>query len=615
MRLATKLLLGFSLVAILLLITGSVSYYFSSEIKSELIAESKQTAEEMQNLTEMTVLLQNSLLYTRNYVVENRKIREGDSSLQTYSQMRQSEEVVTESLDRFSKVMEKVDDQARSVRVESGALQEYSDRNITLVDSLKRAYRPYSSLVTEILEIDREGEFGDEAYNLTIEPYFRNTLFPILNQLRENSNEFVDLQLESVEQRAEQTVTKIIFITISGFVLSLILAFLVYRSIAGPLNTLTSAAKEIGDGKLDQRIDLRSKDELGKLATSFNKMTESLSNSMVSRSYVNNIIQSMGDMLVVASNSGDVLMSNKAVYEKLGQSKGDLKNVKAWELFQKDDRDALKQMFDDGIPAALDTNETVVVTKYGEEIPVIYSHSMVKDEISGTNNHVFVISDISGQKETERKISASLREKNVLLSEIHHRVKNNLAVISGLLNMQMYNLENEGAQKALQQSQLRIHSIALVHEKLYQNETFADIQITDFVKELAEAISDAFEMPDKEILLKYEMEPLRLDINQAIPFSLLVNECLVNAYKHAFKEKDTGEISIALTKNGVNVDIEIADDGCGLPAGFDLEKESSLGLTLIRTLVNQLKGTGEYKSDKESTGTKFLLSFPLERKK
>ena len=614
MRLATKLLLGFSLVAILLLITGSVSYYFSSEIKSELISESKQTAEEMQNLTEMTVLLQNSLLYTRNYVVENRKIREGDSSLQTYSQMRQSEEVVTESLDRFSKVMEKVDDQARSVRVESGALQEYSDRNIALVDSLKRAYRPYSSLVTEILEIDRESEFGDEAYNLTIEPYFRNTLFPILNQLRENSNDFVDLQLEDVEQRAEQTVAKIIFITISGFLLSLILAFLVYRSIAGPLNTLTSAAKEIGDGKLDQRIDLRSKDELGKLAATFNIMTENLSNSMVSRSYVNNIIQSMGDMLVVSSNSGEVLMSNKAVYEKLDYSKGDLEDVKTWKLFQKDDHDALKQMFDEG-KAGLDTNETVVLTKDGEEIPVIYSHSMVKDEVSGTDNHVFVISDISGQKETERKISESLREKNVLLSEIHHRVKNNLAVISGLLNMQMYNLENEGAQKALQQSQLRIHSIALVHEKLYQNETFADIQITDFVKELAGAISDAFEMPDKEISLNYEMEPLRLDINQAIPFSLLVNECLVNAYKHAFKEQKSGEISITLTKNGANVDVEIADNGIGLPAGFDMEKESSLGLTLIRTLVNQLKGTGEYKSDKESTGTKFLLRFPLERKK
>ena len=614
MRLATKLLLGFSLVAILLLITGSVSYYFSSEIKSELISESKQTAEEMQNLTEMTVLLQNSLLYTRNYVVENRKIREGDSSLQTYSQMRQSEEVVTESLDRFSKVMEKVDDQARSVRVESGALQEYSDRNIALVDSLKRAYRPYSSLVTEILEIDRESEFGDEAYNLTIEPYFRNTLFPILNQLRENSNDFVDLQLEDVEQRAEQTVAKIIFITISGFLLSLILAFLVYRSIAGPLNTLTSAAKEIGDGKLDQRIDLRSKDELGKLAATFNIMTENLSNSMVSRSYVNNIIQSMGDMLVVSSNSGEVLMSNKAVYEKLDYSKGDLEDVKTWKLFQKDDHDALKQMFDEG-KAGLDTNETVVLTKDGEEIPVIYSHSMVKDEISGTDNHVFVISDISGQKETERKISESLREKNVLLSEIHHRVKNNLAVISGLLNMQMYNLENEGAQKALQQSQLRIHSIALVHEKLYQNETFADIQITDFVKELAGAISDAFEMPDKEISLNYEMEPLRLDINQAIPFSLLVNECLVNAYKHAFKEQNSGEISITLTKNGANVDIAISDNGIGLPAGFDMEKESSLGLTLIRTLVNQLKGTGEYKSDKESTGTKFLLRFPLERKK
>lgn len=609
MRLATKLLLGFSLVALLLLVTGSLSYYLSNEIKSELINESERTTVELQNLTEMTVLLQNSLLYTRNFIVENRKIREGDTSLQTYSQIRKSEEVVTESLNRFSIVLDEVQSQAETNRYEEGTLKEFADRNRVLVDSLRNGYRPYQSLVMEILEIDREEEFGDEAYNVTIEPYFRNTLFPILNSLRENSNGFVDLQLENIQDQAEATVQKIVLITILGFILSLLLAFIIYRSIAGPLNILTSAAKEIGDGKLDQRINLNSKDELGKLADSFNKMTESLSKSMVSRSYVNNIIQSMGDMLVVTSNKGRVIMSNRAVYDKIGYSKGDLERVDVWDLFRKEDQKEIQKYLDyDGKEVIL--KETVIRTKAGDTIPVIYSHSTVKDELKETQNHVFVISDITDQKVNEKKISDSLQEKNVLLSEIHHRVKNNLAVICGLMNMQMFNLESEPAKKALQQSQLRIQSLALVHEKLYQNETFAEIQISEFIRELAVTISGTFEIDEKEIMMKYKMDEITLNINQAIPFSLLVNECITNAFKHAFEDKSSGEIVVSLFKNGTSVNVEILDNGCGLPDGFDMAKESSLGVTLVRTLVNQLNGESEFHSREKEDGTRFFLSFP-----
>ncbi|MEX2456981.1 MAG: histidine kinase dimerization/phosphoacceptor domain -containing protein [Balneolaceae bacterium] len=609
MRLATKLLLGFSLVALLLLVTGSLSYYFSNEIKSELINESERTTVELQNLTEMTVLLQNSLLYTRNYIVENRKMREGDTSLQTVSQVRQSEEVVIESLNRFSEVMDSVHQQASENLYKEGTLKEYADRNKRLVDSLQNGYRPYRSLVLEIIEIDREGGPGDEAYNVTIEPYFRNTLFPILNSLRENSNDFVDLQLENIQESAESTLAKIVSITLFGFILSLLLAFIVYRSIAHPLNILTSAARELGDGKLDQRINLQSKDELGKLARSFNKMAENLSKSMVSRTYVNSIIQSMGDLLLVTSNKGAVIMSNRAVYEKLGYSKSDLEGVDIWDLFRKKDRENIRTYLQE-TGKEITLKETFIKTKNGETIPVIYSHSTVNDELTETHNHVFVISDITNQKENERKISDSLQEKNVLLSEVHHRVKNNLAVICGLLNMQMYNLENEGAKKALQQSQLRIQSIALVHEKLYQNEIFTEIQISEFIRELAVSISEAFDMDDKEILINYEMEDVTLNINQAIPFSLLVNECITNTFKHAFEGKTSGEILVNLSKKDSDINVEILDNGIGLPDGFDMQKENSLGVTLVRTLVTQLNGKSEYHSQSNNKGTRFLLSFP-----
>jgi two-component sensor histidine kinase len=197
-----------------------------------------------------------------------------------------------------------------------------------------------------------------------------------------------------------------------------------------------------------------------------------------------------------------------------------------------------------------------------------------------------------------------------LLAEIHHRVKNNLAVISGLLQMQMWNVEDESAKIALQHSQLRIQSIALVHEKLYQNETFANINISDFARELVDAVSDSFKQPEQEVKLNYSMEDIKMNVNQAVPLSLLLNECIVNCYKHAFKNRDSGEINIELEMTDDNVEIVVSDNGHGLPDDFDFENQQSLGVTLIRTLVGQLRGGAEYSSN--GHGTRFSLGFKLE---
>ena len=190
-----------------------------------------------------------------------------------------------------------------------------------LMDSLIVAYGPYRGLIDELLGQGMEENYGEEIFNVTIEPYFRNTLLPLLQNLRSNSNLFLDLQQAKLEAQAEQTVRRIILITVLGFAASLLFAFIIYRSITQPVNTLTSAAKKIGNGNLDQRIKLRSKDELSRLADTFNQMAENLSKSMVSRSYVNNIIQSMGDMLFVTNDEGIIQMSNKTVHRKLGLHK------------------------------------------------------------------------------------------------------------------------------------------------------------------------------------------------------------------------------------------------------------------------------------------------------
>lgn len=602
-------MLSFLVVAFLVLITGSLSYYLSNQIKNDLIQESQQSATELQILTEMTVSLQNSMLYTRNFLTESIKLREGDQSLRTSSQVRQAREMIIQNMDRFSNTKMDFADRAHRDNMDSEELMALHEQMHMLMDSLALAYGPYRGLIDELLDQDVEEDYGEEIFNVTIEPYFRNTLLPLLSSLRQNSNLFLDLQQAKLQARAEQTVRRIILVTVFGFAAALLFAFVIYRSISRPVTTLTNAAKRFGSGNLDQRIKLRSNDELSKLADTFNQMAENLSKSMVSRSYVNNIIQSMGDMLFVTNDAGDIIISNKTVHRKLGYTNEDLDKHSVWQIFSEESREAIKKIV---IKSDVSVNEleTELISKTGDMLPVILSTSVIADEMNEEVSLVFVASDISVQKESEKKISASLHEKNILLAEIHHRVKNNLAVISGLLQMQMWNMEDENAKIALQHSQLRIQSIALVHEKLYQNETFADIGISDFIKELVDAVSDAFENPDQKVDIRYNLENIKMNINQAVPFSLLLNECIVNSYKHAFGEKEEGEIEIALQLKEEKVHVEISDNGVGLPDGFDFEEEQTLGITLIRTLVSQLRGKAYYES--EGSGTRFILEFTLE---
>ncbi len=611
MRLVTKLLLSFFTIALLVLLTGSLSYYLSNEIKADLVNESQETTEKLQDLNDMSVAIQNSMLYIRNYLNESRKIREGDQSLTTASQAQRAESLINENLNSFGSTLVRMRNESFIHEADLPELNLLHEEIHSLLDSLQGAYDPYRSLTMELLELGYDEGHGEEVFNVTLEPYFRNTLIPLISNLRSSTGEFVDLRVEALQARAEVTVRRIFIITATAFLLALVLAYIIYQSIARPINSLTTAAREIGEGNLQKRIKKSSDDELGRLAETFNNMAESLSNSMVSRTYVNNIIQSMGDFLLVVDGEGSIKMSNKTVLDKLGYSKNEIENISFRDLFDSDQFKSIK-LLEAQSNGESDTQETELVTKDDEKIPVVYSFTEIEDAIEDTGHFVFVASDITAQKEAEKKISNSLNEKNILLAEIHHRVKNNLAIISGLLQMQMWNMEHEEGRNVLHQSQLRIQSIALVHEKLYQNEKFADILISDFIEELVDAVASSFDDPNKEVAVNYDLDNIRIDMNLAIPFSLLLNECIVNAYKHAFKGKKSGEINIKLKKNGEIVTVDISDNGHGLPENVDFGKQQTLGMTLMRTLVNQLKAKAQFLSENGKSGTHFRLEFSVE---
>ncbi|PWN07534.1 PAS domain-containing sensor histidine kinase [Rhodohalobacter mucosus] len=220
--------------------------------------------------------------------------------------------------------------------------------------------------------------------------------------------------------------------------------------------------------------------------------------------------------------------------------------------------------------------------------------------------------DITDRKKAERQIRQSLEEKEVLLSEIHHRVKNNLAVITGLLELQSHRTANEIASKALKDSQMRINSMALIHEKLYQSETLSNIEFDHYVKELIEVIMKTHALKAEDVDVQFDTDPIQFAITQAIPCGLLLNEIVTNVFKHAFPDTFKGDpkISIALKNIGDNrVELNVRDNGVGLPADFDTLGKKSLGITLIKTLSKQIEA--EVDVDTQN-GTGFRFRFDIE---
>ncbi|MCW9708866.1 PAS domain S-box protein [Fodinibius salsisoli] len=215
--------------------------------------------------------------------------------------------------------------------------------------------------------------------------------------------------------------------------------------------------------------------------------------------------------------------------------------------------------------------------------------------------------DISDQKRYERELKRSLDEKQVLLEEIHHRVKNNLAIVSGLLQMQMLSVEEPRLTSYLQDSQLRIKSMAIVHEMLYQSEKLSQINMDSYVKKLVRVISNTLSPENKNIQVEVKCNECTLNINQAIPCALNINELITNSFEYAFKGRQKGLIEVkVIEKEGV-ITVEVKDDGVGLADNFDELRKTSLGISLIENLVKQLDAnldidTGEW-------GTAISFSF------
>jgi len=212
-------------------------------------------------------------------------------------------------------------------------------------------------------------------------------------------------------------------------------------------------------------------------------------------------------------------------------------------------------------------------------------------------------------RETVDRLQSALDEKTVLLKEVHHRVKNNLAVVSSLLALKADATGDRKARLALAESQQRVQSIALVHEHLYGTDSLGRINFAEYARELVQGVRSAFAVGDRFIGLDFELEPIELSIELAVPCALILNELLSNAFKYAFADGQTGQIRISFRQpEPGRCELAVEDDGVGLPPGRLGAQNKSLGLRIVRILTNQLNGSIE---QKERPGTRIVLRFPI----
>ncbi|NIP42187.1 MAG: PAS domain S-box protein, partial [candidate division Zixibacteria bacterium] len=217
------------------------------------------------------------------------------------------------------------------------------------------------------------------------------------------------------------------------------------------------------------------------------------------------------------------------------------------------------------------------------------------------------IQDITERKKHEERILSALREKEVLLREVHHRVKNNMAIISSLLSLQAGYINESNYLEKFMETRGRIRSMAMVHEKIYRKQELSSIDVKDYIESLIEGIELTFA---KRISINnmFDIEDVALDIDTLIPCGLIINEIITNASKYAFDEQESPQIIIRLRKHDAeNIQLTIEDNGKGFPEGFDISKSDGLGLKLVEMLTGQLNAKLDIKY---TQGPRFTFTFP-----
>lgn len=326
-------------------------------------------------------------------------------------------------------------------------------------------------------------------------------------------------------------------------------------------------------------------------------------------------IDSTQEMVVITNAKNrigeeEILYVNKGFEQTTGYSREEVLG-KNPSLLQGPDteRAVINELVDKLSEGEQFVGETFNYRKDGSRFRLRWHIDPVKDETGNITHYISIQRDVTDEWQQKQHLEQLIADREAVLKEIHHRIKNNLAVISGLLELQTLQRPSEETQEILLQSMNRIKSIAILHETLYKTDSFSEIQLDSYFTEIAVQVTDAFITDEHNITVETDIAPVSLTDLQAMPSGLILNEVITNSCKHAFK--DIKECIIRIEVKGDTEEeplrIRVSDNGCGLPDNFNIKQQNTLGLNLIHTLCQQLNA--EYSFDSSSKGTTFSMSF------
>jgi PAS domain S-box-containing protein len=328
---------------------------------------------------------------------------------------------------------------------------------------------------------------------------------------------------------------------------------------------------------------------------------------LVDRHFLASIVDSTTDAVLTKDMDGIILSWNKAAEHIYGYSAEEIIGKPVFMLtppFKKDEIPLIMERLRKG--ERIEPYETQRMRKDQTVIDISLTVSPVKDDKGRIIAASAIARDITDKKKTEELIRRQLEEKNLLIEEVYHRVKNNLQILSSLLELRSRNLQSEETKSAFKETIQRIRAIALIHENMYRSDNLAAINFKEYVQLLSEQLLRAYSAHPDNIEMQITGETSNLKLYLALPLGLIFNELLTNTIKYAFKDGQ-GKIDITLEEKDSVLNIVISDNGVGLPENVDPLKSDTFGFRIVRLLTEQLGGQLEVKRE---NGTIFILSIP-----
>lgn len=585
MRLGLILTTSFLLMAGVVALVGYLFKGTSDAVQAEVEAVRQNSIAAFMGAAEMAVALQQSQLAAQQIIAARLQgLVEPTHDTGPLPGLEDSIERAEDSLTQFeSWVTETRQSVAIAASSSSGASEQAQEDDFpaAVAESLieiEKQFAVYKTLMDRFTHLAEwhPTEQLSEFFVDQLQPAFEDELAPGLRLFEENSRQVLTAELDRMESAHRRANRRNGIVAVASFMGALILGLVIARSISKPLGALQEGVSRVAKGELATRVEVKTDNEIGVLADAFNKMVTQLEASTVSRTYLDSIIQSVNEMLFVTDADGRIRTVNRAVHEGLGYDLGEL-------IGKTLDDDLIK-----GSLAGLEVGENEFRDHDGETIPVYCSRSELRSETGEFAGMVLVALDLRRRKETEARLRASIAEKDVLLREIHHRVKNNLQIVSSLLSLQDSSDNQTGeTERVLRDSRNRVRSMALIHEQLYKSEDLARIDFRAYVEELVVYLTRSFDLNRRRIEVLRDVDALPLSVDLAIPCGMIINELVANGVEHAYPEGD-GVIRVAFHLREGRYSLTVADDGVGVPAEIDPSTAPTLGLRLIWALGKQL---------------------------